>query len=138
MTDRLNVTEMNVAICRALGIDPQGVRSLRVELGRYDEVPRIEVVYSARYIGELIKSMATDDEHNPITSRYTYELVPLPDGTTTPPPNGRHLSYLPGGVVGTTSPPYARYVIPTYPNPSPPPTPSLVRRVWSRIVGRDG
>ena len=74
MTDRLQAAEMNVAVCRALGIDPEGISSLRLTLD-HDDWPRIEVTYSAKYIAEL--ELAGDDDDNSVTSRYAYELIPI-------------------------------------------------------------
>lgn len=84
MADRLEVAEMNVAICRALGIDPEGVRSLTVILDT-DQVPRIEVTYSAGYIAKLAEKM---DDGTKIAQRWAYELVPLADMELAAPANG--------------------------------------------------
>lgn len=84
MTDRLDAAEMNVAICRALGINPEGISKLSVSL-EAGRKPCIEVEYSDRHIAKL--SLAGDDADNPITSRWAYELVPLdPDRAYIPTP----------------------------------------------------
>lgn len=72
MADMQTVAEMNVAICRALGIDPEGIRSLTLKLD-HDDRPRIEVEYSLRYIAAL------DLDPDAVVSQYAYELVPLAD-----------------------------------------------------------
>lgn len=79
-----DVAEMNVAICEALGIDPAGIRSLSLVIMK-DEVPRIEITYSARYINELVESM---DDGTRISNRWCYEIHPLPEPELATPANG--------------------------------------------------
>lgn len=70
---RSDVAEMNVAICEALGIDPKGIVAMTVQVQK-DEVPRITVTYSARYVAEAMEGMSDGTWLGQV---WEYQLVPV-------------------------------------------------------------
>lgn len=81
---RVDVAQMNVAICEALGIDPKGIVAMTVQVQK-DEVPRITVTYSVRYIREAMDAMSDGTWLGQV---WEYQLVPVGEPELAAPANG--------------------------------------------------
>lgn len=47
----VNVVEVNVALCKALGLEPEHVKAITIRLVAMD-APRVDVEFSRRYVAE--------------------------------------------------------------------------------------